>query len=197
MVAERLPFFLRRKAIADTPKTLAQLQTIFADSQSAGAITEQDVRDMIISFQREQGEIYVSSAAATTISGAGTYVKAAGTTTLKANGNLWDDSSGTDNRLRYTGTPDRTSLIICTGSLQVASTANTMGVKLYKNGSAITGNEIQFEVDNAAKLYPFAIFNTEYGTATNDYFELFVSNIDATDNITVTHMNMMALSLVQ
>lgn len=184
--------------MADTPRTMAHiLANILQDGQSAGAITEQDMRDVAISMKREQGEIYVSSASATTISGAGTYVKAAGTTTLKANNNLWDDASGTSNRLRYTGTPNRTSLVIATGSLQVASTANTMGVKLYKNGSAITGNELNFEVDNAAKDYPFIIWNTEYDTATNDYFELFVANIDATDNITVSFMNMMAFSLVQ
>lgn len=184
--------------MADTPRTITDLTAnLFQNSQSAGAITEQDVRDMIVSFKREQAEIYVSSAAATTISGAGTYVKAAGTTTLKANGNLWDDSSGTSNRLRYTGTPDRTALIICTGSIQVASTPNTLGVAIHKNGSAITGSALNFEADVAAKDYPFAIFHTEYGTATNDYFELFAANIDATDNVTVSFMNMMALSLVQ
>lgn len=35
--------------MADTPRTLAELQTMFADSQPDNSITPQDVRDLIMS----------------------------------------------------------------------------------------------------------------------------------------------------
>jgi hypothetical protein len=41
--------------MVDTPRTLAALQTIFADDQANGSITAQDVRDLIVSTLGQSG----------------------------------------------------------------------------------------------------------------------------------------------
>lgn len=44
--------------MADTMRTQAELLTIFADGQNAGDITEQDLRDLIISIPEIQGHLW-------------------------------------------------------------------------------------------------------------------------------------------
>ena len=56
--------------MADTSRTVADMASnLFQDSQAAGSITPQDLRDFLETCQTKQGSIYVSTASATTIAG--------------------------------------------------------------------------------------------------------------------------------
>lgn len=185
--------------MADTPRTVTDLTTnLFQDGQAAGAITPQDVRDLIVSFQAEQGMIYVSTPATTTIAVAGTYVKAAGTTTLSTavTANKYDMPA--DNRLRYTGTPTRTVKVDVHAAIEVVTPIidKQIGLQIFKNGSLVTGTTMS-TFDGATALTPTMVSTTALvSLATNDYVEAWVTNIDSTDNVTVQQMVITAFSLV-
>ena len=93
--------------MTDTSRTVSDLVTnLFQDSQAAGSITPQDLRDFIETCQTKQGSMYISSAGSTTIAGAGTYVEGvAGTWTLSTAPTANEFDENTDGRLRYTVTP--------------------------------------------------------------------------------------------
>ena len=184
--------------MVDTARTVTDLTTnLFQDSQTAG-ISAQDMRDLIKSFQVQHGGIYISTAASTVISVAGTYVKAGGTTTLFGDtANAFDMS--TDNRLRYTGTPTRTVLVACSASLELdtAIVSKTIGLKLYKGGSAITGLAVTgYAPTVTAKTVNLTLFGF-VELATNEYVEAFVANVDSTDDITVSQMTLIGLGLTK
>ena len=54
--------------MADTSRTVTDMASnLFQDSQAAGSITPQDLRDFLETCQVKQGSIYISTAGATTI----------------------------------------------------------------------------------------------------------------------------------
>ena len=135
------------------------------------------------------GSWYISSAAQTTISGAGTAVKVAGTTTAIST-RQFDHAS---NKLTYTGQRTSRFIITATVSLDVASGADELGVEIWKNGSVITGSEQR--VENTAGEPSNVTVMIDTTLATGDYIELAVSNVDTTANIDVTQGYMMILGI--
>ena len=81
--------------MTDTVQTTAALLSgVFQDGQAANAITANDVRDLIVSLRPSFGECSMQgNSTETVISGAGTYVKIAGTTALSGNELLFDNNS--------------------------------------------------------------------------------------------------------
>lgn len=184
--------------MADTKRTITDLLTnLFQDGQSSGAITPQDMRDLIETMRTQWGGLYVSSSADTTISGAGTYVKAAGTTTLWSAVSPVGFDMPTDNRLRYTGTPTKDVLVFCSASVSAAGAATNkqLGLQLRDNDGLITGTTATGwsggTTAKATNIVSMAVFEAE----TNDYVEAWVANIDSTDNVTVDDMIMFGIAL--
>ncbi len=182
--------------MADLARTITDLNTnLFQDSQSAGSISPQDCRDLILSFKMQHGGIYISSTASTTISGADTYVQAAGTTTLFGTAAIdWDMPQ--NGRLRYTGTPTRTAFYLCSASIQLDSSAvdKTLGLQIKTGGTLITGSTVTaFAPATTAKSIQLVSFGFQ-ALARNEYLEPFVTNVDSTDNITITNLNMVAIA---
>jgi len=175
--------------MVDTVRSKSDLLTqLFQDGQTAG-ISAQDLRDLIVSFAQPYGGLYFSSAAESTIAVAGTFVKAAGTTTT-TNLHLVDDASSTSNRLRYTGTIPMHFQIWASVSLSLASGTNqTAAIQLYKydeSGSAgalIAGSDVRSDVAATDELNLTCIADVSLDT--NDYIELHVANISGTVNLTV------------
>ncbi len=104
--------------MADTERTLAQLLVIFQDGQAAGSISEQDMRDLIISLVPAYGSMYISTAIETVVAAQNTPLKALGTTTA---GDALRDFTHAANRLTYTGVPDREFTVIVAISLTAAA----------------------------------------------------------------------------
>ena len=186
--------------MTDTSRTVSDLVTnLFQDSQAAGSITPQDVRDLIETCQTKQGSMYISSAASTTIAGAGTYVEGvAGTWTLSTAPTANEFDENTDGRLRYTGTPTINCLFLASASLEIDTSAvdKEFGLAIHKNGTLITGTKVvgfsPATTVNSVDLVTFGYASM----ATNDYVSIFVANIDSTDNLTVRNAQVMGMGLV-
>lgn len=184
--------------MVDTSRTVSDLTTnLFQDSQAAGSITPQDLRDLIETCQVKQGSMYVSSAAETTISVAGTFVEGtAGTWTLSTTPTANEFDENTDGRLRYTGTPTINCFFSASASISSAVTSKKVGIALHKNGTLITGTKI-FGYTPTTTSASVNLVTFGFGAmATNDYISVFVTNSDSTDNVTLNYAQVMGMGLV-
>ena len=66
--------------MADTSRSLSDILTLMADN-TTGAISAQDLRDLIVSLSPAFGGLYISSSAETSIATIDTWTLAAGTST--------------------------------------------------------------------------------------------------------------------
>jgi hypothetical protein len=128
----------------------------------------------------------VGNATATVIGVVNTYVKVAGTTTAIA-ANTQRFSTAVTNRATFTGTITRRYRLTCNATM-TAGNAQNLGLALFKNGVLIAESESSTTTTGAGQAssqISFAI--TEL--ATNDFIEVFVKNITAATNITVSILN--------
>ncbi len=179
--------------MADTQRTLSALLTsLFVDGQAAGSITPQRVRDLIVSLSPPYGGLYFSSAVATTISTPGTMVKALGTTTLT---NARDITMPSNNRLTYTGIPDRHFHIVLSTAFTTAGTNDDLSIAVAKGGVVLAHS----------KLTRFAATGMDQGStashadvvlSTNEYLEAFVTNEDAAENVTIEQGYLFAMGMI-
>lgn len=168
--------------MVDTQRSLSDLlNNLFQDSQSPGSITPGDMRDLIVSLSPAYGAYFFTATAATTISVAGTYVKAEGTTVLT---NARDFTMPSNNRLVYTGAPDRHIHLVISVSFTTAGSNDDISIAGARNGAVI----------NHTKMTRFLATGSDHGStashgditlSTNDFIELFVTNEDAMENVTV------------
>lgn len=176
-----------------TKRTYTDLITnLFQDGQVAGSITPADMRDFIESMKFSFGGLYISAAAATTISVAGAYYKAAGTTTLYGAEDTSDGS--TDNRIVYTGTPDRNFFVLASISMTSASSNQVISYKLAKNGTVIDSTYVTRKVGTGSDVGALAVAGYA-ALSTNDYLEMYVTNETTASNVTLETMNMMAFGI--
>jgi hypothetical protein len=168
--------------MADTRRTVAALQALLADNV-AGDISPQDVRDFLVSTAPAYGALYISSPAASTISVAGTPVKAAGTTAEVASHS--DVTVATTNRLTYTAAPDIDVIMLMAVSMTCVSSTVTVGISIGKNGTQLAHTEIFRKIGTGTDQGAAATFGFTT-LSQNDYVEMFVSNEDDTGNVTLT-----------
>lgn len=182
--------------MADTPRTSTDLLTnLFQDGQAAGSITAQDLRDFIVSVKQPYGHYARNVASATTISVAGTYVKAAGTTTLHK-GDDMDDDSSTNNRLKYTAALTKNFLVVASLSFTSASSSQVLGFKLAKNGTVID-NSVARRSHGTGSDIGTATITTHISLAQNDYLEVWVTNETTATNVTLNEFSLMAWSVFE
>lgn len=139
------------------------------------------------------GEMFVSTPAATSFGAPATPVKAAGTTSI-GEAQDWDDDGGTANRLRYVG--GFATFIKLTASISLSKTSpgtNSYTLYLYRNGVAITPAE-KSSISRALAAGDVAALSIQCLTPANpgDYFELWVSCDDGTDDVTVSKFSLIA-----
>lgn len=138
----------------------------------------------------ETGSCYAESqSTATTIAVTGTYVKADVTTTA---GSVLGRFTHTSNRLTYTGSKTRVFDIDAMLSVTSTTDGNQIGVKIYKNGSAVVGSRaianvrVTGGVNRANNIKPQSIISLN----TNDYIEIYITNLSNTNSVTVTDFNL-------
>lgn len=160
--------------MADTERTLAYLlASVFQDGQAAGAITPQDIRDLIVSVSPAHAAYYWSTPAATTITTANTFYKVAGTTTSMhgAGGGF----THTDNKLVYTGATEQGFMVHGSFSFACNTNNQTLEFRLAKNGTPVAASSITLTIGTGTDRRVASI--AWYGElATTDYLELFVTN---------------------
>ena len=137
------------------------------------------------------GSCYISTPAETTIAGADTPIKAAGTTTALQSNNFTHSGS---NRLTYTGT---TTLYFNVQALisatKAAGSASDVRFAIAKNGSVVTGMSVSRNVSSTAEgaMACGGIIQME----TDDYVEIWVENLDNADNMTVQEGTLTAFTV--
>ncbi len=179
--------------MADTERTIATLlATTFVDGQADGAITAQDVRDLIVSMAQLYGDCYVSSASATSIASQNVWVKIAGTTTIGSN--VRQVSMPADNRLRNDG--DQTRIFRVTAAIQyIAASANIeFGFGIALDGTIEANTEIRDDHLLAASEQVVTI-QALVSVAANSYVEAFVVNRTDTSNLTINRMVLHAIGM--
>ncbi len=179
--------------MVDTARSQNDLLTnLFADSQPAGSITPQDMRDLIVSLSPPYGAYYFTATAATTIAVAGTFVKALGTTVLT---NAREFTMPSNNRLTYTGVPDRHMHLVLSASFISAGTNDNLSIALARNGAVITHTEMTRFVSTGSDQGSTASHG-DVVLSTNDYIELFVTNEDAAVDVTVQQAYVFAMGMI-
>jgi hypothetical protein len=142
--------------------------------------------------QSAYGECYISSITATTITTAGNFYKIAGSTTADTLSNF---TQPTNNRLTYTGTATRKFLVNAALSFH-GTTGNDYKFAFHKNGSSILSASIISTTATGAGNLAHVSCQCIVELATNEYIEVFVTNVDATNPATVDFMNMTAVALI-
>ena len=182
--------------MADTSRTVTDMASnLFQDSQAAGSITPQDLRDFLETCQTKQGSIYISTAGATTIAGAANVdpasltnmvaVETGGTFTLSTAPTANEFDMNTDGQLRYTGTP--TTNVFFTASIMLEIVTSVVDHELVfavtKGGTIVTGAKTGgFCPRVTTNSVPMSISGFA-SMATNDYLNLWVGNVDGTGNV--------------
>lgn len=169
--------------MADTARTIAAMASLLADN-SSGAISAQDIRDLMETLHPGHGELYVSSASATSFSDSTTYVPAAGTWTLSSGGHNWDESAG-NGKLTYTGTPNRVCHIASSFSIISSANSQVIYTAIAKNGSNITPSIVSRKIGTGADVGAVALHATTT-VSTGDYLTVQLRNSSWTSAQTVT-----------
>lgn len=179
---------------ADTQRSVATIQGLFADN-TAGDISPQDLRDLLVSAAPDYGTLYVSSSGATTVSSSGTYYESAGTFTLGEASANW--TKGANDRIAYGGTPTREVLVTIHGTITCASSTQALRIGIGKNGTVISGAEVSLAYGTSGTdAVPFSV-STVASCATSDYFGILVRNDTAANNVTVTYGAITVLSVMK
>lgn len=146
--------------------------------ESTGITTEKD--------DVAAGNIYVSTATATTFTAINTPTKILGTTTAS---NLFRVTSPTNNRLVYIGKKTRRFQVIC--SLSMIATANNKNFSfyIYKNGAALPESKQVFRLGSNTDRGSVTLSCT-VDLATNQYIEVWAENNSDNTQITVESLNL-------
>ena len=195
--------------MADTSRTVSDMASnLFQDSQAAGSITPQDLRDFLETCQTKQGSIYVSTAGATTIAGQANVtpnsltnmvaVETAATFTLSTAPTANEFDMNTDGQLRYTGTPTVNVFFTASVMLEIVTSAvsKELVMAVTKGGTIVTGAKTGgMSPSVTVNSTPMSVSGFT-SMATNDYLNIFVGNVDSTGNVVARMAQLTAFSLV-
>jgi len=177
--------------MADTIRTLSALQTLLADNTTQ-EISPQDIRDMLVSLGPTHGSMHISTPAETTITTAGVYVKAAGTTTSI---DLDNFSMPANNRLQNTAGFTRHACATVNLSITAAGNNKVLGFKVAIDGVVNDESEIIRKVATGTDRGSVTLgFGADL--ADDSFIELWVTNTTDTVNLTVNQMYFHVMGLI-
>lgn len=119
------------------------------------------------------GGLYYSTPAATTCTVAGTFYLAAGTTTETTSSNCTVSTAG---RITYTAADTIRAYVSASISMTSSGTNDEIALAVAKNGTVETGSVIKRYV--TGNDVGAAALSWDLQLATNDYVEIFVSDLD-------------------
>jgi len=116
---------------------------------------------------------------ATTISTAGTPVKASATYVVGIQSGFTGDTTG---KIVYNGTSARVAAVHVSATFSpVAANNQEVFIQVAKNGTVEAGSKITRKVDSAESANASTFFNVSLSQ--NDYIELYIGNDTSTDNV--------------
>lgn len=181
--------------MADIKRSLAELLTLFEDGQASNSITEQDLRDLIVSFTMPHGTTkQTNNASATVINTIGTFELLAGT--FVGGGGPTDfTESATNGKLTYTGAPDRHMHVVSNFSFTCASNNQTLEFQWFKNGVAVSP-PIERRVGTGSDIGAVSL-HIDTVMSTNDMLELKITNKTSTASITCKHVYLFVMGMME
>lgn len=184
--------------MADTRRTVAEILVLLADN-STGLISEQDLRDAVVSLTPGHGSISMTglpNVTATTISNTTDYFVVDGTTALSAGPDGFDQPAS--GQLRYTAAPTRHLHIAASISYKSASANQDVLFQLvhYDASAAtaipITSSRIGDRISTATES---TALHTDVMVDSGDYIYLTVRNTTGANNVTIEYMYLFAMSM--
>jgi hypothetical protein len=142
--------------------------------------------------QSAYGEYYMTTSATTDIATSATWTKVAGTT---AAGELSNFTSSVNNRLTYTGTSPRKFFVSVSASFE-APNGNEIRFGISKNNAAPVLKTISSVNGEGAGDFSHVSCQGIIDLATNEYIELHVQNITASNDVILDYFNVAAISLI-
>lgn len=178
--------------MADTKRSFAETIALAA-TNTVGAISAQDLRDIIVSLLPTYASFLVNAPAATVVGVQSQWYKAAGgTVPLQTDA---DFDFPVDNRIRYVGPNTRQILLWGSGNIESAVNNQELAIGIAKNGVIIPASEISRFVDNQNRG-AFAL-NISVPADSGDYFEVWLKNDTSAANITLDQFNLGALAILR
>lgn len=168
--------------MAETQRTISDLQTLLADNTS-GDISPQDSRDVMETLRAGHAEIYIATPAATTFTDSTSYEVVAGTWALSSGAYNW--TMDVNGQLKYTGVANR--MVHIAVSISMSSSANQMipYVAVAKNGTRLVPSTIIRKMGSAGDIGSTAL-HAFTSVATDNYLEIIVRNSTWTAAQTIT-----------
>ncbi len=168
--------------MADTARTLAALITLLGDN-SSGAISAQDLRDMLESLVPDHGEMYISSSSELTIAAKDTwYPEETATWTLE---NAHHFSMGTNGRLQYDGHETRIFIVVASISMTAGGNSKVFEWGIGVDGTVHSSTIIQRKIGTGADVGAAAVVGI-IEMASGSYLGLEVRGTTDTTNVTNT-----------
>lgn len=178
--------------MADTERLLSTILALLADN-TTGDISEQDIRDTIVSVNPGHGELYVSASAATTLADTTTWVQVAGTYTLSADASGWAQT--VSGRLYSTHATTRRARVTITASMTSGSNNQTVEWAVAKNGTVLTPSRITRFIATGANIGA-VVTSAIIDVANGSYISAMVRNLTGANNVTATQLNMTILDFI-
>jgi len=133
---------------------------------------------------RSYGEMHISATAPTVITTPGTFVKAAGTTVQDS---VYNFAMSGNNRLICSDFVTGNYILTTTLSAQTTANNNTISAMIYKNGIAQTYTEVTTRLKDA-NTPDNIVLNQIINLTKDDFVEVWVTNLTATNSVTVIKM---------
>ena len=171
--------------MVDTKRSSSDLVTnLFQDGQSEGSISEQDLRDFIVSMKAPYGAAdFEANATETTINTINVFEAIAGT--FVASANLHEITvNAAGGVFTYTGAPDRHFHIVSQMSFITAANNKVIKYQWYKNDTTALTVPIEVKVGTGTDIGTASI-HADAMLSTNDTLTLKVANSTDATNLTV------------
>lgn len=153
---------------------------------------EEDTKRILGLLYSEHAEIYVSSAAATTISSTSEFYQAAGTYTLSIDHENWEMK--TNGRLRYIGKSPRMLHIATSFSITCAANNQIIHIGTSKNGSVLTPSVVMRKIGTGADIR-WGTGHAMTSIVNGDYLTIVVKNASSAANVTFETANLTIVSM--
>lgn len=181
--------------MAETPKVLSALLAQLPDN-TTGAISAEDLRDVVVSLFPSRGQIDLTTPAATSFSGANVWTKLAGTTAL--DGTLGQDgfSQVANNELRATKAVNQVLLCVANIEASCASNNKVFGFTFAKNGTSIGTFHVSQRFDTGGSNYSVS-FSALIPTVANDIISVYARNETDTTALTASNITLSAVGFIR
>jgi ribulose 1,5-bisphosphate synthetase/thiazole synthase len=137
-------------------------------------------------FDMPHCEMYISSAAATTISDTTTYFPSAGTFTNSVTHKDFTVTSA--GRMTYTGPRRRMAHVFITIAMTSGGSNLTLHFKILKNGAEVDSSEAQRKIGTGTDIGSTAL-HSMITMDTDDYLELGIRNETSATDVTMDNLN--------